>query len=88
MLLVLLSVVFNLISDLTGGIRFTVIEEERVRLQQELQRRAEELFKKQSRAQFIGGIGLMVGGALSGNVAITAQGAGMAAGGAGGTGWF
>lgn len=41
-LLVLLSVVFNLISDLTGGIRFTVIEEERVRVVRRAQVRAEK----------------------------------------------
>ncbi|NNE94863.1 MAG: hypothetical protein HKN24_02435 [Acidimicrobiales bacterium] len=39
-LLVLLSVVFNLISDLTGGIRFTVIEEERVRTVRRAQAKA------------------------------------------------
>ncbi|MFW2382616.1 MAG: DUF3566 domain-containing protein [Acidimicrobiales bacterium] len=39
-LLVLLSVVFNLISDLTGGIRFTVIEEERVRTVRRAQSKA------------------------------------------------
>ncbi|MBT8241961.1 MAG: DUF3566 domain-containing protein [Acidimicrobiia bacterium] len=39
-LLVLLSVVFNLISDLTGGIRFTVIEEERVRTVRRVQSKA------------------------------------------------
>lgn len=41
-LLVLLSVVFNLISDLTGGIRFTVIEEERVRVVRRAQVKAEK----------------------------------------------
>jgi hypothetical protein len=39
-LLVLLGVVFNLISDLTGGIRFTVIEEERVRTVRRAQSKA------------------------------------------------
>lgn len=39
-LVVLLSVVFNLISDLTGGIRFTVIEEERVRTVRRAQSKA------------------------------------------------
>jgi hypothetical protein len=39
-LLVLLGVVFNLISDLTGGIRFTVIEEERVRTVRRVQSKA------------------------------------------------
>ncbi len=46
-LLVLLSVVFNLISDLTGGIRFTVIEEERVRTVRRAQNRA----KREDRAE-------------------------------------
>ncbi len=42
-MLVLLSVIFNLISDLTGGIRFTVIEEERVRTVRRVQARAERI---------------------------------------------
>ncbi len=46
-LLVLLSVIFNLISDLTGGIRFTVIEEERVRTVRRAQNRA----KREDRAE-------------------------------------
>ncbi len=40
-MLVLLSVIFNLISDLTGGIRFTVIEEERVRTVRRVQAKTE-----------------------------------------------
>ena len=40
-LVVLVSVIFNLISDLTGGIRFTVIEEERVRTVRRAQAKAE-----------------------------------------------
>ena len=35
-LMVLLTVVFNLISDLVGGIRFTVVEEETVRVRRKL----------------------------------------------------
>ncbi len=50
-LLVLLSVVFNLISDLTGGIRFTVIEEERVRTVRRAQAKAERVDSSTATAQ-------------------------------------
>jgi len=50
-MLVLVSVIFNLISDLTGGIRFTVIEEERVRTVRRAQRKAVRTDKAEARAE-------------------------------------
>lgn len=64
------------------------IQKEQLDIQQELQRRAEKLAKKQARGQFIGGIGLTVASIFTGNVAGVAAGVGMTAGSAGSTGWF
>lgn len=65
---------------------FITLEQQRI--QQELQRRAEDLFKKQSRAQVIMGVANVVGGILSGNVGGAVMGGGQIAAGSAGSGWF
>lgn len=64
------------------------IEEERFRMQMELQRRAEELAKKKARSGMIGGAIMGGIGLLTGNVGLAVGGLGQAFGSAGGTGWF
>ena len=64
------------------------IQKEQQEIQMELMRRAEELQERQSRAAMFTGIGMGVGGLLTGNVGMALGGAGMAAGGAAGSGWF
>lgn len=64
------------------------IQKEQQQIQMELMRRAEDLQKKQARMQTFAGIGMGVGGLLSGNIGMAAGGFGMAAGGAAGSGWF
>ena len=64
------------------------IQKEQLDIQQELQRRAEKLAKKQARGQFAAGIGLTLTGIFSGNLAAAGQGIAMAGGSAGSTGWF
>lgn len=64
------------------------IQREQLDIQQELQRRAEKLAKKQARAQFVAGVGLTVAGIFTGNVAAVGAGVSMAGGSAGQTGWF
>lgn len=64
------------------------IQREQLDIQQELQRRAEKLAKKQARGQFVAGVGLTVAGIFTGNVAAVGAGVSMAGGSAGQTGWF
>lgn len=64
------------------------IHREQTDIQQELQRRAERLFKKQSQMMAIMGLGNLVGGLLSKNPGLAAQGAGQIGAGGHGAGWW
>lgn len=64
------------------------IQKEQLDIQQEMQRRAERMAKKQARGQLIAGIGITVASLFTGNLAGVAAGGSMAAGAAGNTGWF
>lgn len=64
------------------------IQKEAQDIQMELQARAERLFRKQSRMLAMMGIGNIIGGAVSGNTGMVAQGAGQTAAGGHGAGWW
>lgn len=64
------------------------IQKEQLDMAAELQRRQESLIRDQAKGQFVGGAIIAIAGVATGNVALAAQGAGMAASSAGTTGWF
>jgi len=64
------------------------IQQEQLEIQMEMQRRAEEMAKKQSRGAFIGGVLGAAGSLLMGNPMGAFAAAGQIGGAAGGTGWF
>lgn len=64
------------------------IEKEKMDIQQEMMRRAEDAQKKKARFGAIGGVITGVLGVATGNPFLAAQGFSTAAGNAGGTGWF
>jgi len=64
------------------------IQKEQMDIANEMQRRQERAQKKAGRGQMFAGIGLTVAGILSGNVGLIGMGAGNTVGGAATSGWF
>lgn len=64
------------------------IQKEQLDIQNELQRRAEKLSKKNAQGQFVAGIGVTIASIYTGNIAGVGAGVAMAGGAAGSTGWF